>query len=322
MKKLLALTASLVTLGVTVLVGGGVYLSRQLQSYPVVTFEVATTDPEQIEEFGLDGKITPEDWGFASEVDTFLSQPSGLALHAWFLPASRPESRKALVFVHGRWDNRMKALKYLPLLEAAGLRETHHVFMPDLRNSGTSPEGPTALGYRFAEDLTSALERLSTRGIDTVAIYAFSMGAMATGLMLHREDLAERMHSRGMAIEAIVMDSPLADVPGVLARRAEADRLPAPLVSIGLGLFNRSVDGYLPRMRLDSLLARTTIPTLIVQGAADDTTPLDLLAPLTFPQNVRMETFEGGRHVKMVNDPEIGSRYRDLVVSFLRSHVL
>lgn len=322
MKKLLAVVALLLLLGATALVGGGMYLSRQLQTYPVVTFEVATTDPEQIEEFGLDGKITPEDWGFASVVDTFVSQPSGLALHGWFLPASRPDSRKALVFVHGRWDNRMKALKYLPLVDTAGLRETHHVFMPDLRNSGTSPEGPTALGYRFAEDLTAALEHLSAREIDTVTIYAFSMGAMATSLMLHRAELAARLAARGMAIEAIVMDSPLADVPGVLARRAAADRLPDPLVSIGLGLFNRAVDGYLPRMRLDSLLAHTALPILVVQGSADDITPLELLAPLTFPHNVRTEVFEGGRHVKMVNDPEMEDRYRDLVVSFLRAHAL
>lgn len=297
-------------------------MNHQLQTYPPITFEVAMTDPEQVEEFGLEGRVTPDDWGFASVVDTFVSQPSGLALHGWFIPATHSESRKAVVFVHGRWDNRMKALKYLPLVDSAGLRATHHVFMPDLRNSGTSPEGPTALGYRFAEDLTSALEHLHTRGIDSVTVYAFSMGAMATALMLHREDLTARLQARGMGIEALVMDSPLADVPGVLAIRAEADRIPAPIVTVGLRFFNRAVDGYLPRMRLDSLLARTALPTLMVQGTEDDITPASLLAPQTFPPSVQVETLEGGRHVKMVNDAALRDRYRDLVVSFLRAHTL
>ena len=299
------------------------YFVGQIRTYPVLTHEAAFAEPALVAEFGLGGRRTPAAFGFpAYREEPYRSAPSGLRLGGWYVPARDTASRRAVVFVHGRPDNRLKALKYLPLVRAAGLDSTHAAFLPDLRNSGTSAPGNVDMGLGFADDLASTLEHLARRhGTRRVTVYAFSMGALATAMMLHRPDLRARLARAGVAVERVVMDSPLADAPGVLRLNAAQQGLPGALTGGAVAAFDRTAaGGYLDSMRLGVLLRAVRVPVLIVQGGADTATPLRYLRAEQprFPPNVRVEVFAGADHVKIVNHPRVAGAYARVVTDFLR----
>ncbi len=229
----------------------------------------------------------------------------------------------AVVFVHGRWDNRLKALKYLPLVRASGLSEQCLTVFPDLRNSGRSEAGTTDMGWQFAEDLTSTFEHLATtHGTRRVVVYAFSMGAMGTALMMDRPDLATRRQQARVAIDRVVMDSPMASVPDNVRDRADAMGVPRVVTAATLGVFDRvAVDGHLGEMRLGHLLAGVRIPVLVLYSRADVTTPARFVEreSLGFPGNVRVVAFEKAAHVHLVSSPATETAYSEAVVPFLRA---
>ncbi len=255
------------------------YFVRQIRTFEPVSHEAAFTDSVIVAEYALEGRRTPADFGFPDYHDeAYTSTPDGLTLRGWWMPAKDQAATRAVVFVHGRWSNRLKPMKYLPLLSEAGLDTTHAVFLPDFRNAGTSDRGETAMGWEYAEDLLSTLEHLhAAHGIDRVTIYAFSMGAMAAALATGSEAFRERLGQSGVVVEKMVLDSPLSNVAGTLSLRGERDGVPAALVRSALWRFNATVNGRLGEMRLGTLLARTTLPTLILQGEDDRATPAVLL---------------------------------------------
>ncbi len=350
MRIALRLAAVLAVLAVVAFSGAVAYFVREVRTYAPLTFEEAQTDPAQVAEFALGGRWTPAAWGFpVYHEETFRSEPDGLRLSAWIVPptgkdtarASVPVTKRtdrsdsaravpqgpvdtdcALVFVHGRWDNRLKALKYLPLAREAGLTRHCLTVFPDLRNSGRSEAGAPDMGWQFAEDLASTLEHLArTHGTRRVVVYAFSMGAMATAVMVNRDDLTTRLRQRVVWIDRVVLDSPMANVDANVRVRADAMGLPGLLTATTLRVFdNAFVEGRLGDMRLGHLLEGVRIPVLVLHSRADSTTPWALLEAERpdFAASVRTVTFEGAPHVHLVEHPATAAAYRAEVVPFLR----
>ncbi len=301
-------------------VGASYYFVRQVRTYAPVTHEDPFTDPAQITEYALDGKRAPGDFGFPTyEVVDYRTTPDDLNLSAWWMPAENADADAAVLFIHGRNANRLKPMKYLPLVRAAGLAESHHVLLPDLRNSGDSEPGDTSMGWEFAEDVVSSVEYLASQGVHRVTIYAYSMGALATAVMYERPELNERLKATGVTVERVVFDSPLADVEATLRGVASRDGIPRPLISSAMLGFDLTIGRNLDRLTIEQFIADPPAPLLILQGTDDEITffPIfERIAERAAP-SVRIETFEGARHVKMLTDPTHRERYTRIVTDFL-----
>ncbi len=303
-------------------VGATYYFVRQVRTYPPVTHDDPFTDPAQIVEYGLEGKRTPGDFGYSNyQVVSYPTMPDDLNLSAWWMPAENDDADAAVLFVHGRQANRLKPMKYLPLVRAAGLAASHHVLLPDLRNSGDSEPGATSMGWEFAEDVVSSVEYLASRGVRSVTIYAFSMGALATAVMYERPELNERLKATGIVVERIVFDSPLADVEATLRGVATRDGIPRPLISSAMLGFDLSIGRNLDRLTIGQFISAPPAPLLILQGTDDEITFFPIFEHITerAAPSVQIETFEGARHVKMLTDPAHRERYSQIVTDFLHN---
>lgn len=324
MRQLVGLTG----LGAALVYGGAVaYVVRELRMYPPLPHEALFDDPELDRLYGLNGRRSPSDFGFPRfDSVAFVSQPDGNRIGGWVVHPRAPGVKRfeeAVVFVHGHRSNRVKLLRFLPLLDQSGLAATHAAFLPDLRNSGTSERAPTDLGLQFADDLASSLDYLArTYGTRRVTVYAFSMGAMATAWMLADPAQQRRLERAGVVVERVILESPLANAPSVARQRLRAEGVPAPLAAGAVAGLSAITGGDSGRLHLGPLLGQTDVPVLIVQGSADDVTPTALLdAEMGYVgANVRRLDLDGGQHVRLIHDPRHASAYAEAVVRFLQGH--
>lgn len=313
------------------------YFLREVRTFAPMTFERVQTEPAQVAEFALGGRLTPEAWGFPEYDEIAYRSTDGTRLSAWVLPptdASESDTLSrngpiptdcALVFFHGRGDNRLKALKYLPIAREAGLTRRCLTVFPDLRNSGRSEAAVSDMGWRFADDIAATMAHLaSTYGTRRVTLYAFSAGAMGTAVMLNRPDLATLLRQRVVWIDRIVMDSPVANVEATVRLRADAMGVPWPVTYVTLRAFNSIALGdRLAEMRLGPLLRFVRIPVLLLYSTADATTPAALVEAErpAMSSAVVAVPFDHAPHVHLVRHPATRDRYRALVVRFLRPSV-
>lgn len=300
--------------------GAAAFFTHRIRTHPVMTFDRARTDPAQIAEFGLKGRDDPAAWGLPFRSAAFRSAPDGLALSLWYVPPTDTSATDcAAVFVHGRHDNRLKALKYLPLLQRSGALARCAAVFPDLRGSGRSARGASDMGWQHAEDLTSTLEYLArTHGTRRVMLYSFSMGALSTSAMLTRPDLQRRLYAAVLQIDRVVMDSPLASAEGVVRYNGQQKGLPVPLVNAALAGFGLYAEPDV--LRIGPFLQTAGIPVLLLHGLRDTTTPFALVEAegrYRFSSRVRVVTLPEGDHVKLLNNPQTAGRYRAEVVPFL-----
>lgn len=314
----------LVAAGVLVLVlafgSVAAYFTHRIRTHPVMTFEAAFTHPAQVREFALGGRHDPAAWGRHYRTETYRSVPDDVALEGWYLPATDTSASDcAVVFVHGRHDNRLKALKYLPLVHESGAAARCAAFFPDLRGSGRSLHGATDMGWQHAEDLTSTLEHLAaTHGTRRFLIYAFSMGATSTSAMLTRADLRTRLRRGVIQIDGVVMDSPLASAAGVVHLNGERMGVPRPVVHAALLGFRLFADPE--ALRIGPFLRHAGVPVLVLHGLRDRDTPYALVeAERPFSSRVRVVTLPEGDHVKLLSNPRTTAQYRAEAVPFLRT---
>lgn len=332
--RVLRLVLALAAVALVAFAGTVAYFLREVRTFAPMTFERVRSEPEQVAEFALGGRLTPEAWGFPVYDEIAYRSTDGTRLSAWVLPPTAvadsagtapPPTDCALVFVHGRGDNRLKALKYLPLAREAGLTQRCLTVFPDLRNSGRSESAASDMGWRFADDIAATLAHLAeTYGTRRVTLYTFSVGAMGTAVMLNRADLATHLRQRVVWIERIVMDSPMANVEANVRLRADAMGVPAPVTYVTLRTFNSLVLGdRLREMRLGRLLRTVRIPVLVLYSTADTTTPAALVEAerRAMASAVVAVPFDHAPHVHLVRHPATRDRYRSIVVRFLRPSV-
>ena len=291
-----------------------------ITNYEPYTFERVFESLELCEDYGIFDKKSPADYGFAFESIDFASLDS-TALNGWYLEAKKPSS-KCFVLLHGRTSNRLKTMKYLSLIDSLHLNSVYNVFIPDLRNSGLSAPAKTYMGYRFGEDVTSALIMLHDNfRQDTVLLYAFSMGAMAVCNALGRPELSEMVHYK-IVIEKIIFDSPLVNVKETLREQFSQIPVVDSYFDESFSLYSKSINEFGEQMRLSRLLPKN-IPLLILQSMDDKTTGngfLDFeLAEMKDFHQVKVIYFRGPGHVKIFQEEHTRQPYLKAVGEFLEA---
>lgn len=296
-------------------------LTRLITHYPPFTHERVLASEELREKYGIGEHRSPDDYGFPqSEEVSIYSLHDSLRLSAWYLPLA-PASR-SIVLVHGRTSNRLKPMKYLQLFRDTGLDTLYNVLIPDLRNSGKSETGKTYMGYKFAEDLLACLKYLKEkRQQDTVVIYAFSMGAMATLAMTGRPDLQDELQATGIHIEKVIFDSPLSNVKMTVKKTADSWKVPESIFERSFALFSEATSGFVGKMQMHTLISDFKAPILVLQGRQDKTTPVAILEhelEQIQADHLRIHFFENGEHVRLYQSDEYHREYTEIVDTFLR----
>lgn len=149
----------------------------------------------------------PSAYNLAYEAVEFLSAEDDITLRGWFLPA--PLSEKTVILAHGFRDNRLESgVPMLGLAESL-VKSGFNVLMFDFRNSGESDGTVTTLGYHEAKDIVGAVAYLKQQRPDAgrhIGLVGYSMGAVTAVIAAAGEP----------AIEAVVLDSPFADLRSYL----------------------------------------------------------------------------------------------------------
>lgn len=255
-------------------------------NYDRIEFEEVFEDSVMVyEHFYIDDHKSPEDYGF-EKVD-IVEFPSvydeDVMLEGWFVHSAPSDTAPCVLISHGRTSNRLKTMKFLELFQSMGMDSMYNFFIPDYRNSGHASEAPTQFGNKFAEDLNAAILTVNEKyGAKDFTLYSFSMGAMATADMLWRDDLTEKLSSKNITIDRLILDSPLSDAAGTLRMAAENMGVPDFLTEEALSKVSDKVtlpDGeeVLDKMQFSVLLKDVNIPILTLQNEADMTTPTVLL---------------------------------------------
>ncbi|MGW8121616.1 alpha/beta hydrolase [Roseivirga echinicomitans] len=297
------------------------YTVKLMTNYDRHTFEHVLSDTALVAKYGIGENRNPADYGFSNfeEVD-FKTLTDGIDLNGWYVPASKAGISQTLMINHGRTSNRLKTMKYLALVKETGLDSLYNIFIPDLRNSGKSDDAETALGYEFAEDITGAMKMLKDQyEQNEFVLWGFSMGAMASAIAVNRPDLVEFIQSEGLKVDKLILDSPLSNIYATTKAESENMGIPGFIFDMSFNQFDHVIDDWAENMKFSYLLSHNPLPTLILYGNGDSTTPASILeAEIEGLSNVQAELFEGAGHVLLYTRPEYKDRYTQAVNDFLR----
>ncbi|MEQ9426899.1 MAG: hypothetical protein RJQ09_20920 [Cyclobacteriaceae bacterium] len=298
------------------------YAFSLITDYEPYTFEKVFENDTMRVNYGIYDNSSPLDYGYEFQEIEYLSHPDSIKLSGWFVEASKPTFR-CIVILHGRTSNRLKTMKFLELYKEAGLDSIYNFFIPDLRNSGKSETASTMMGYEFAEDIYSTLINLTLQRKQTdFVIYAFSMGAMGTAVMLNNQEWRDNLMFNDIVIDKLIFDSPLTNVFGTIKRQGSNGGYPSFIINNTLDLMNDATFGFAENMRLSQLAENIPMPLLIIQGDRDQTTLNEFLQAELEEMNlsrVTVEMFENDRHVQIYQTPEHKERYTKIVNDFIRN---
>ena len=292
-----------------------------IKEYPRFTFEQVTSDSTQIVDFAIGDNRNPGDYGYANFVEEdYKSLLDDIDLNGWYVPATKDSITQTLVISHGRTSNRLKAMKYLQVMREYGLDSMYNVFIPDHRNSGKSQEASTAMGYEFSEDIGAVMKLLNEKyGQDEFVLWGFSMGAMASATAVNRPEVQDMMTERGIKVNKLILASPLSNVYKQLRTSSDHMGIPGFIFDMSYDRFNGEYEGWIDNMKFSQLLTQQPLPTLVLYGDTDSTTPASILEEeIKGLSNVSAHMFEGTEHVQLYTQPQYRDRYGKLVNDFLR----
>ncbi|MHB9146360.1 MAG: alpha/beta hydrolase [Symbiobacteriia bacterium] len=264
---------------------------------------------------------TPASVGLAFETVQFPSDVDGVTLRGWFLPAPAQNpahlSPKTIILSHGYAGDRLEkgvpALGLAKVLVGAG----YNVLMFDFRNSGLSDGNITTVGYYEVADLLGAIHYLKQARAGQaqhVGLIGFSMGAVVSGLAAAREPAAE----------AVIMDSPFADLRSYLA-----DNMPhwthlPDFPFTWVILHTLPLVEHVDMRAVSPLAVMPTLkqPVLLIHGDADQTVPLrnsEELVKAASSGKVRLWVVHGAGHVgsRKVQQAEYDRRVLDFLAQNL-----
>lgn len=206
----------------------------------------------------------------------------GYTLHVEELPNPEP-SNKYVIISHGYTDNRMGALKYVPLYQDLG----YNCVIYDLRGHGENEPTFTTYGILEGSDLASIVDAVRARHpeLEQLGLHGESLGAATTISALGHEP----------NVDFAVADCGFADIEGVLRTGYKNAGAPEFLVDLA-DLGARVRYGYaLKDMRPIDALDDNQVPVLFIHGQADD---------LIMPENSQRmyERTKGEREIWLVPD--------------------
>lgn len=200
---------------------------------------------------------TPADLGWQFE-RVALRTSDGLTLSGWYIPrAGGSDGRRAVVVLHGYPFSKNDILGVTPFIH-----QRYDLLLFDFRYFGESQGSITTVGHREWQDLLAAIEYLKGRGVESIGVWGFSLGA-AVGLMAltHTSD-----------IRAVVADSAYSDLHEMTLEYYGSAPIFSPVLALFTDLLARTLIGASPRdvSPLDAA-RRTEVPLLLIHGADDRT---------------------------------------------------
>ncbi|WP_411700480.1 alpha/beta hydrolase [Conyzicola sp.] len=288
---------------------------------PALVGREALLDPCQTLEAGMRASwsginfLNPQDAGLeATEVD--VPTVVGPA-PAWLVPSQGSPSNTWAIHIHGLGSPRAGTLRGVQVAVAAELTS----LVVSYRNDGDGPTvgtGRSELGSTELQDVRAAVCFARDNGAHQVIVFGWSMGG-AIALQL-----ADDPALRGV-IAGLVLESPILDWVSTIKANCVRAGLPAwvgplalpwlssRLLSRVTGLRN-SVD--LHRFDWIARADELTVPTLILHGRGDTSSPFELSTRLwsLSPDVVDLEAFEADHTMTWNSDRE---RWPTVVTAWL-----
>jgi uncharacterized protein len=200
---------------------------------------------------------SPADVGLAFQAVRFASAAGdGVQLAGWWIP--NPSAKRAIILVHGRYENRASHLALARPLFDAG----YSVLLFDLRGHGESTPATCTYGVKESQDVVGAVAFVETQGVAAgqIGVIGWSLGAASALLAMDRTP----------DIVAVVSDSAYADSSPLLARNALR-----PVLKLALR-FTRGVNlnDVRPDRALADVAATSDRQVFLIHGALDDAVPV------------------------------------------------
>lgn len=250
-----------------------------------------------------------------------------------FVETVGPPDGPPVLLVHSLTADHSAWRRLVPVLA-----DRFRVIAPDLRGHGASPAPPPPYSMAtLAADMAGILDRLA---VESAHVIGLSIGGMiAQQLAL---DHPQRVRSLVLAATACEMTEARKAVWDDRIRQVEADGVaslvdstlerwftppthrddPALIQACAAMIRATTAEGYvgcaaaIRDMALTDRLGEIAVPTLVLSGAEDPSTPPELQAQIRdgIP-GARMETFEATAHQIALERPD---RFNTLVTDFLR----
>jgi pimeloyl-ACP methyl ester carboxylesterase len=211
-------------------------------------------------------RVTPGDLGWSYE-PVALKTRDGLTLAGWYVPRARgPAEQRAVIVLHGYPYDKGNTLGVTPFLH-----EEFDLLLFDFRYFGASEGAFTTVGHRERLDVLAAVEYLRDRGVRSIGVWGFSMGASAALLALPETD----------SIGALVVDSPYVHLSTMVMDYYRFLPLADRFLALCTGFLARALAGVWPGEVSPGEAARgSRVPMLAIHGAADGTIPAHHFAQL------------------------------------------
>ena len=231
--------------------------------------------------------------------------PAGVQAGAASSPAC-PSDGKYVIITHGYTDNRMGALKYVPMYLELGF----NCIIYDLRGHGENEPTYTTYGQLEGKDLNFLVRDTRERypNLTVLGLHGESLGGATTIMSLNEKP----------EVDFVVSDCAFAGIEDVLKDGYRKVHIPMFLVDIAdIGTRVRYKTSY-KNMRPITSLAENEIPVLFLHGADDE---------LIVPKNAETMAAEtkgisechiipGAGHAESIlKEPEL---YREYVEEFLK----
>ena len=220
---------------------------------------------------------TPAQYGLDYRTVEFPARTDHVAIRGWFIPGRLPNGHltdsRALIMVHGAYQNRTDPAAGLLSLASAMAENGFAVLVFDMRGTGQSAPAPFSLGYFEQRDVLGAVDFLRSGPLpysslgrpQVIGGWGVSMGAISLLLAA----------AQAPAITAIVADSAYPDVAPILERQIPLQGGLPQFFTPGALTMDRVIYGIdfynvKPGDVVASLAPR---PILFIQGAADTYNP-------------------------------------------------
>lgn len=221
----------------------------------------------------------PADAGLDAE-DVLIDAPVGPA-PAWLIRPSDAEADHWAIHIHGLGGRRAGTLRGVRVAAAARLTS----LVVSYRNDGDGPEvgtGRSTLGVDETADVRAAVHYAIAHGARRVVLFGWSMGASIA------IELAADVALRGVVI-GLVLDSPVLDWNATVAANCARAGLPA----WGSALAHPWLRTPIAQVAWIARSGELSIPTLILHGTEDSSTPFRVSAQLRnlLPEITKLEAF-------------------------------
>jgi pimeloyl-ACP methyl ester carboxylesterase len=234
--------------------------------------------------------------------------PSDIGPHpAWFIDGRRSTW---MIFVHGTGTDRLgESLRVIPRLVEQGYPVLSMAYRGDV-GATPSETGMRMWGLTEWKDVDAAISAAQRRGAKDFVVIGSGAGASVVASYLHLADDIS-------PVRAVIYDSPVLDLEGVVKRWARESGIPSPISWLGRVLTRLRFGMEWGELNQIERADEFDIPMLLLIGESDPVTPTDEY--LTFAEMLGdlavTERFVQGRHTDLWNIDV--NRYLDTVEDFL-----